>query len=143
MTAKEYLNQANDIERKIKILSREIEKMRMLAVSTPAVRYDKERVQASGASDPMAVTVTNILEREDELVSLISQYVAKKKLLESQIAEMDNVFYADVLYGKYVAGLSFFELAHQIGKERRQTIRIHNKALALFREQYGNFFENS
>ena len=142
MNVKEYLNQANDLERKIKILKREIEKMRILASSPGAVKYDGERVQSSGPNDPLAVTVTNILEREEILSDLINQYLKKKEQLESQITMMDNDFYADVLYGKYVAGLSFFDLAYQIGKERRQTIRIHNKAVSAFKEQYKTFFEN-
>ena len=142
MNVKEYLNQANCLERRIKILKREIEKMRILSTSTSAVKYDGERVQSSGPSDPLAVTVTNIIEREEYLAELIKQYIEKKELLESQITMMDNEFFSDVLYGKYVAGLSFFDLAYQIGKERRQTIRIHNKAVTAFREQYKNFFEN-
>lgn len=141
MNVKEYLNQANDLERKIKILKREIEKMRILASSPRAVKYDGERVQSSGQYDPLAVTVTNIMEREEALSCLINQYLKKKELLESQITMMNNAFYADVLYGKYVAGLSFFDLAYQIGKERRQTIRIHNKAISEFKEQYKDYFE--
>lgn len=143
LNVKEYLNQANSLERKIRILKREIEKMRILASSPGAVKYDGERVQSSGPNDPLAVTVANIMEREKILSDLIAEYLKKKKLLESQIMMMDSSYYADVLYGKYVAGLTFFDLAHQIKRERRQTIRIHNKAVSAFKEQYKELFENS
>lgn len=142
LTVKEYLNQANNIERRIRILKREIEKMRELSTSV-SVKCDGDRVQKSSAYDPLAVTVTNIIEREEMLSGLIKQYIEKKEILESQISMMNNRFYSDVLYGKYVAGLSFNDLSLQIGRDRRHTIRIHNKAISEFEEQFFEIFSES
>ncbi len=141
MTTKEYLNQANYCERKIKLLKREIEKMRSLSVSL-SVRYDNERVQSSGEHDKMASTVARIVDRENILADLINGYIEKKEILETQLSVMNNKFYADVLYGRCVAGLSFFDLSYQIGKKRRQTINIYNKALMAFESQFYDYYKD-
>lgn len=139
MNTKKYLGQVTAFERKIRLLQMEIEKMRMLAESI-SVNIDSERVQTSGDKDSMANAVVAILQKEDALATTIVLYTDSKNIISRQIEGMDNKMYSDVLYGRYVVGMDFYQIGLVIGKKKRWTFKIYSDALEDFERQYGHLY---
>ena len=139
MNTKKYLGQVTAFERKIRLLQMEIEKMRMLAESI-SVNIDSERVQTSGDKDSMANAVVAILQKEDALATTIVLYTDSKNIISRQIEGMDNKMYSDVLYGRYVVGMDFYQIGLVIGKKKRWTFKIYSDALEDFEQQYGHLY---
>lgn len=139
MNTKKYLGQVTAFERKIRLLQMEIEKMRMLAESI-SVNIDSERVQTSGDKDSMANAVVAILQKEDALATTIVLYTDSKNIISRQIEGMENKMYSDVLYGRYVVGMDFYQIGLVIGKKKRWTFKIYSDALEDFEQQYGHLY---
>lgn len=139
MNTKKYLGQVTAFERKIQMLQKEIEKMRLLAESI-SVNIDSERVQTSGDKDSMANAVVAILQKEDALATTIVLYTDSKNIISRQIEGMDNKMYSDVLYGRYVVGMDFYQIGLVIGKKKRWTFKIYSDALEDFEQQYGHLY---
>ena len=140
MTTKQYLNQANALERRIQLLKIEIEKMRELSTSV-SVKMDGERVQTSGDKDTMANAVATILEKEDVLAATIVLYEDSKDIIRRQIEGMENHMHSDVLYGRYIVGMTFYQIGLIIGKQHSQTFKIYSKAIDEFEKKYGHLYK--
>lgn len=140
MTTKQYLNQANSLNRRIKMLQTEIDKLRELSTSVSA-NVAKERVQSSGSKDALANAVATILEKEDTLAATIMLYTDSKDILRRQIEDLGQNVYTDVLYGRYVVGMTFFQISLVIGKQERQVFNIHSEALEKFEKKHGHLYK--
>lgn len=140
MTTKEYLSQVSSLERRIRTQKDEIDMLRELSVSV-SIRYDGERVQTSGCHDSLASAVIHIQEEEDKLADMIKKYLEVKEIIKNQIFRMDNPLYSDLLFEKYVVGLSFIKMQETMNYSRRQLIRLHGVALLEFEKKYKYSFK--
>ena len=135
MTAKEYLRQMPILEKRIKIKKSEIESLKELLCS-PSIRMDGEKVQSSGDYDPMASAVVKIMEEEEKLSEMVDMYMEARRIVTGQILSLDTNQYADVLYCKYVTGMTFQKMEEVIGYCKRQLIRYHGYALLEFEKKH-------
>lgn len=99
-------------------------------------------MQASVSQDTMANAVIQIVEKENVLAATIVLYLDSKDILQKQIEGMRNDLYSDVLYAKYVVGMSFNQISLILNRSRRQTINIVNSAIGEFEKQYGSEYKN-
>ena len=143
MTTKQYLSQIIVLEQKIKLLNAEIYHRRQLAQSLSAVSIDEINIQHSGKNDVIGEKICEILSREEDLKRLIESYSKARDVIESEIGQMQNPLYYNVLYGKYIAGLTLFQIGEFIGRKPRQMVNIHNRALNGFEKIFGEKYKNS
>lgn len=91
----------------------------------------------------MASSIVRYVDDEEELKSIMQEYKHKKDQIIDCINNMSKAKYSDVLYGKYIVGLSLEELSVQFGQTRRQMINILNSAHEDFEKRHGELYMNS
>lgn len=142
MTTKEYLMQVPKMKRAIEGKAEQINSLRSTLTSI-SVGSNDIRVQSSSDPDKMASMIANILDREAELEADMKEYLAKQRLIASQIDSLDNVTYRSVLNDKYICDLTFEKIAVATSKTWRHIIRIHGRALSEFEKKFGETYKKS
>lgn len=136
MTTKEYLGQISRCDRMINNKITEISQLRELACSVSAVKTG-EKVKSTTNVDKIVENYIKIEKKEKELDKMIDDYVDLKSHIIEQIESIENTDYYDILFGRYVEGLTFEKLSVKLTWCWRHAHRIHAKALAAFEEKYG------
>lgn len=142
MTTKKYLSQVLEIETTIKLLSAEIEHRRAMAQSISAVISDSDRVQSSGSYDKMADKIAIIIDKEEELKNTIIYHDQKRDEIVKELNQLENTTYFNVLFGKYISGLSLYEIGEYMNRKQRQMVNIHGYALLAFEKKFGEKYKN-
>lgn len=136
MTTKQYLTQISVYDKRINTKLSEIFKLRTLLQSI-TVCSKEDVVQTSGSKDKLGDSIAKIVDLENEINDLVDEMVGTRKFIIEQIENMENYNENNVLYLKYVLGMSFEEVAESMNYSVRQVIRIHGYALSNFEKKYG------
>lgn len=136
MTTKQYLSQISVYDKRINTKLSEIFKLRTLLQSI-TVCSKEDVVQTSGSKDKLGDSIAKIVDLENEINDLVDEMVGTRKFIIEQIENMENYNENNVLYLKYVLGMSFEEVAESMNYSVRQVIRIHGYALSNFEKKYG------
>ncbi len=137
MTTKEYLQQIGKLNKMINNKMIELTQMKEMAYSIKAMNTD-EHVMSSSDPDRIGCAYVKIEEMEQKIDKMIDDYVDKKEKIITQIESIEDENLYDVLFLKYIAKKRFEDIAVEIEKSWRQTIRLHGAALKRFEEKYGN-----
>ena len=141
MDTKQYLQQISRLDRMINNKLAEISQLRELAMSVSAVK-NEERVQTTPNFDKIGTAYCKIEEMEEKLDKLIDEFVDKKNLIISQIDEIENETYYEILFARYIEKKTFEKIADEMTYSWRQVIRLHGRALQEFERVYGNMYLN-
>lgn len=136
MTTKEYLQQIGKLNKMINNKLIELAQLKEMAYSIKAVSTD-ERVMSSSDPDKTGSAYARIEEMEQKIDSMIDNYIDTKEKIIKQIESIQDENLYDVLFLKYIAKKRFEDIAVEIDKSWRQTIRLHGTALKKFEEKYG------
>ena len=142
MDTKQYLQQISRLDRMINNKLSEISQLRELAMSVSAVK-NEERVQTTPNFDKIGTAYCKIEEMEEKLDKLIDEFVDKKNLIISQIDEIENETYYEILFARYIEKKTFEKIADEMTYSWRQVIRLHGRALQEFEKKYGNTYKMS
>ena len=142
MDTKQYLQQISRLDRMINNKLAEISQLRELAMSVSAVK-NEERVQTTPNFDKIGTAYCKIEEMEEKLDKLIDEFVDKKNLIISQIDEIENETYYEILFARYIEKKTFEKIADEMTYSWRQIIRLHGRALQEFEKKYGNTYKMS
>lgn len=137
MTTKDYLNQISRLNMLINNKLSEISQYKELSYSISAVK-NEERVMTSPNQDKIGTSIAKIDEMERKLDDMIDDYIDKKNHIISQIQDIENNDFYEILFARYIEKLTFEKIANKTGWCWRQVHRIHAKALKEFEEKYGN-----
>lgn len=137
MTTKEYLQQIGKLNKMINNKMIELTQMKEMAYSIKAMNTD-EHVMSSSDPDRIGCAYVKIEEMEQKIDRMIDDYVDEKEKIIKQIEGIEDENLYDVLFLKYIAKKRFEDIAVEIDKSWRQTIRLHGAALKRFEEKYGN-----
>lgn len=135
MTAKEYLQQ---LHRADVILNQRIQEkadLRARLSSIGSFDYSKERVQTSlpeGASYEMQII--KIIDLENEIDSLIDDYVDLKHKIIGEIHDLNNADQIKILYKRYVLSEKFEQIAIELNFSIRNVYKVHGYALQEFQK---------
>ena len=136
MTTKDYLNQISRLNMLINNKLTEIAQFKELSCSISAIR-NKEKVSTSPNQDKIGTSIAKIDEMERNLDKMIDEYVDKKNYIISQIQNIENNDFYEVLFARYIEKLTFEKIANKTGWCWRQVHRVHANALHDFEEKYG------
>ena len=142
MDTKQYLGQISRLDRMIKNKMTELSQYKDLAYGLSEIT-NEERVQTTPEFDKMSGKVAKIIEIEKKIDSLIDEYVDKKNLIISQIDEIENETYYEILFARYIEKKTFEKIADEMTYSWRQIIRLHGIALQEFEKKYGNMYRMS
>ena len=139
MDTKQYLQQISRLDRMINNKLSEISQLRELAMSVSAVK-NEERVQTTPNFDKIGTAYCKIEEMEEKLDKLIDEFVDKKNLIISQIDEIENETYYEILYARYIEKKTFEKIADEMNYSFRNTTRLHGRALREFEMKFGKTY---
>lgn len=136
MTAKEYLSQLWELDRKIQQRTHQVEELKLMAMGTGAMT-DGERVQMSTAGDQLSAKVSRYVDLQRKIEEMIDQYIDQKTTIIGQIQQIDDDRYENILFMRYVQGRDFSDIAHDLGYAYKWTIDLHKLALKEFERIFG------
>lgn len=139
MTAKEYLNQAFWLDRKIKITRAKAEKMRAIAeYKSPSMESTSG---GNGNNEKILNAVEKIVEYENKADELINDLVSKRLEIENTIQAVCEPAQREILERRYLLYQPFESrldkrtgemaegIAESMGYSRRRIFQLHDLAL--------------
>ena len=143
MTAKEYLLQVSQCDRRIQALIRTRDLLRSKALCNSSPRMGADKVRSSGGSSaPMADAVDRYVDIERELDAMQDEYGALILKITKQIDAIEDDRHAEILRLRYVEGKRLEDIACIMRKRDggmynyEYIKRLHGYALAVFARKY-------
>lgn len=115
MTEKQYLRKMFYFHKSILKKRKQIEELRLLAESTGAIRYDKDRVvtslpQASGYEDKVIQIVDMEHKLLEDIAQLTEMYITGEKIIYSLADPTDRL----ILRMRYIDNMKWEEIASEL-----------------------------
>lgn len=130
MTAKQYLQKMFYFHKSILKKRKQIEELRLLAESTGAIRYDKDRVvtslpQASGYEDKVIQIVDMEHKLLEDIAQLTEMYITGEKIICSLADPTDRL----ILRMRYIDNMKWKEIASELNYSVDHIYYRHRHAL--------------
>ena len=138
VTAKEYLQQVRVKDARIKNLQRDKEALRDLMFSLSNSGGDGERVQTSPDPDKFGTFYSRIDEKERQIIDSINELVDFKLKVSSEIRQLNDWRYIDILYRKYILGQTWKEIAMEKEYSIRYAQNLNGQALLEFEKKHSD-----
>lgn len=131
MTAKEYLQQVEKIEVKIRHLT--LEKLRWAELTydiatSISSKLSDEKVQSSGDLQKMECAVINGVDKEQTYDKQIEELITERQKIIDLIISLPALS-SDILYRKYVEKQPLKEIAFELNKSYSAVAVAHTRAL--------------
>lgn len=135
MTAKQHLLQIRKLNRRIYILSEEIEvrKARLTSITMP---LGGEKVQTSVHGDRFADMIAALADKELQQESMLLIYQEMRDKIVEEILGIENELQQAVLYERYVNCCDWDQIARKLIFSKSHLYRIHGNALVAFTKKY-------
>jgi DNA-directed RNA polymerase specialized sigma subunit len=127
MTAKEFMNQARDIEPQIRAMTAQVQTLQDLTTRITAGYSDMPK--GSGNAQKLEATVTNIIDLEADIIAMIDALVNRKQEILAVIRQLPNALQQTIMILRYVQYYTWDEIAEEITCARSQMFRLHDDAL--------------
>lgn len=128
LEAKLYLKEIEKYEKVIKNKLEELQHLRELAVSFN-YNSNSDVVQNSCDADKIGSTVGQIIDKENDLKSIIDEYISKRQERIAVIEKLKDPVEYDIIHKRYVQMKSLDEIAIQLGYSYVWICKKHNSAL--------------
>ena len=128
MTAQEYLEQAQQLDRQIDSKSLQISMLRDLSTKTTGVMSD-DVVSHTRNVHSMEDIIAAIIDMEKELHDEVQQAIKLKKEIAAIISSLDDHNERQVLEYRYLCYLEFSEIARRMESSERYVYNKHASAL--------------
>ena len=130
MRAKEYLQQAYRLDKRINSHIRELGDLKQMAqgISSPRLVADKVQTSPSGDS-PYVSALMRIWEIEEKINAEVDLYVDLKAQIHSVLKQVSNPDYLMVLRYRYIHNYCWEQIGEELLADRRTVIRWHDAAI--------------
>lgn len=128
MTAKEYLQQAYIIDRKIKLDTEKLEAARS-ALYGKTVRYDRDGSKPIPYGNSTENAVLRVLELEERLDIEIDRLTEKRQEIEQAVNAIPDEVQREVLTRRYLLYQKWEVIAKEMNYSERHIRRLHGHAL--------------
>lgn len=129
MTAKEYLNQARHLDRRINSCIAELETMRETAASLGSPNLKENRNPNRAEEAPFIHTLEKLWEMEEKINSEVDRLVDLKMQIREVISEVPDADGAMVLKYRYVQNMTWREIGREMHADERTVRRWHKRAV--------------
>lgn len=126
MTAKEFLRQARDADRRIDKAQERVERLR---ARLEAGRMSRITGMPRGGGEDWTETADSLIELERVVNARIREMCKIKRLAMEAIEAVEEMRYREVLELYYLDGYTWEKVAEQMQLDRRWVTRLHGKAL--------------
>ena len=127
MTAKQYLSQAIQLERRIRAKRAEADRLRELACSVCGTSGETPGTLA--ASDRVGRSAAKIVDLEAELCADIERYTALHREITAVIDSVGDARYVELLHCRYICGQTWEQIAAGMQYSYRRVLQLHRLAL--------------
>ena len=133
MTAKEYLQQAFLIDRRIKAKERQLDSLKAHAVYTTP-QFEEVVVSTSAyAKSALEESAVKIMELESYIASQIDELTKMRRNIADVIQAINNPEYETILEMRYLSFMSWDEIAARMDYCKRYMFKVHGRALEMIR----------
>lgn len=132
MTAKEYLQQAYIIDRRIKLDTEKLAAARS-ALYGKTARYDSDGSKPVPRGNATESAVLRVMELEERLNREIDELTAKQQEIELTVNAVPDEVQREVLTRRYLLYQKWEIIAEEMCYSERQVFRIHGSALRAFK----------
>ena len=129
MGVKEFLEQASHLDGLIDLHVAELEQYQRLAKNISSSRLEEHVSHSASTEAPYAKWVERIVDKEREIAACIERLMAEKEDINRFIDSLDNPRWQRILRSRYVMGLSWEQIAEDMGCTARHVQRIHKEIL--------------
>lgn len=141
MTAKTYLDQLKNIDKRINDKIMEAQKWREIA-QNPSAHISEVKVQKTILPDRLGDAISKAVTYEQESEDLASELTELKHTIIRQIDEIGDEKYYNLLKGYYIKRMTYTELGKQEKLSYKQAKRQVQLAIDSFDEKYGETFKD-
>ena len=128
MNAKEYLQQVSDQACQVQIQKNRIEMLKAIALRvTPA--YGAEPIAKSRDVTLHEMQALEIIDAEEQLERMVTRLVCVRKEVTEVLKLMHNERHREILYARYINGLSWESIGRMINRTKRAACYKHLDAL--------------
>ena len=141
MTAKEYLERAKNINRKICLAYEEIARLRKLSESISSPTLEEKVHQNTNTDAPFVKYVEEIIEKEEELKAEAEELSRVNIEILQAIDTLTELEERMVLKCKYIYDYSWSETAMALHVGQSSAIRLYQRALRNFTKSAEKFLK--
>lgn len=132
MTAKEWLQSAPKLDRRIDRKIEQLERLKSLAERVTTTISDMPRGTSPDPHRSETVRL-NIIEMESDINADIDRLVDLKRAICREINGLDRQEYQDVIEMRYLNGYDWDKIAQEMHYTKRWTLKLHGQALLKIR----------
>lgn len=137
LTGREYLNQLISLDRLLKSLESDLMRTRNDIMSLQAIDYSKDRI-VGGKSVDLSDKIASLDEQTQVINNRWDELITLRNEARELIYKVRSPAECAILVERYLCNKSLKQIGYEAGYSKRQTINVHNRALALFDEAYQN-----
>lgn len=145
MTAKEYLNQLEELRKKTKHKKQQLaDAKKNRGIVTVQSDPEAGKVQTSfhgGDGKRTESQALRIVSLEEEVENKIIDYLELQNKIIDQIHDLKNVLHIEILYRRYVRNeKDFTKMAYDMGYCYKYVVNMHGEALVAFEKSHPEIF---
>ena len=130
MTSKEYLSQALYLDKRLKAKERRLDWLRSHAEYV-SPQISESPKTASGIKSPLEEAVVRIVDLETEIALNITELVRLKQEIANAIRGVNSIECETILEMRYLALMTWEDIAMQMNYSNDYIYHLHRKALSL------------
>lgn len=117
----------------IKDRMKEIEERKEI-INKLTASYGHNTGGSSAIQDRVAEGLVDLLDKTDAYVEELKNMEIKQFELVNTLDKLDNKIYRNILYKKYILGISIEEISENLEKDYKYTCTLHGYALKEFKK---------
>lgn len=147
MTEKELSQQAKDYFAQIRKTDRLIQRLKgtvatlRSGLTSQSYELKPDKVQSSGAKNPLESTMIKILDLERQITARIDELATMRNDTFSMIKNVPDLDQQNILIGRYIQLKEWDDIAAELSFSPKWVLKLHGKALLEFYKGNQEFFE--
>lgn len=147
MTDKELSQQAKDYFAQIRKTDRLIQRLKgtvatlRSGLTSQSYELKPDKVQSSGAKNPLESTMIKILDLERQITARIDELATMRNDAFSMIKNVPDLDQQNILIGRYIQLKEWDDIAAELSFSPKWVLKLHGKALLEFYKGNQEFFE--
>ena len=138
--AKDYFSQIRKTDRLIQRLKGTVATLRS-GLTSQSYELKPDKVQSSGAKNPLESTMIKILDLERQITARIDELATMRNDTFSMIKNVPDLDQQNILIGRYIQLKEWPDIASELNFSPKWVLKLHGKALLEFSKGNQEFFE--
>ena len=129
--AKEYFAQIRKTDRLIQRLTSTVATLRS-SLTSQSYELKPDKVQSSGAKNPLESTMIKILDLERQITARIDELATMRNDTFSMIKNVPDLDQQNILIGRYIQLKEWDDIAVELNFSTKWVLELHGKAVLAF-----------